>query len=168
MNCGMCVTNSGAPSCDHVQMVASETPSQSTHHGKLTWCWTHADATYSMYLTDNLALCGTVPACMVSRLESLQGTSIIRPANASNPAGGYCASAAPSCSPNKGCRHAAQWAQRQGSVGCCGASLPATFDDGCDPVTVAARIGPWPSLLIFALRCAATHVTMHYAVLNRA
>ena len=83
-----------------------------------------------MSLTDNAALCGTVPACMVPRLESLQGTSIIRPSDPSNPAGGYCASAAPSCSPNKGCRHAAQHAREQHAAGCSGGSLPGNSGRG--------------------------------------
>ena len=62
-----------------------------------------ADAAYDMSLTDNPGLCGTVPSCMVARLASLQGTAVIRPADPSNSEGGYCASAAPTCSPNQGC-----------------------------------------------------------------
>ena len=80
-----------------------------------------------MSLTDNTALCGTVPACMVPRLESLQGTSVIRPSMPGNPMGGYCASAAPACSPNKGCRHATQDAQEQDAKGRSRAHLPAVI-----------------------------------------
>lgn len=52
----------------------------------------------------NAGLCGDIPACLLSRIPELAGTSLIDPTNTSrNAAGGFCDSVAPVCDPAMGC-----------------------------------------------------------------
>ena len=52
----------------------------------------------------NVGLCGYVPACLASRIPSLNGTSLMDPSSASrNPQGGLCDNAPPTCSAQHGC-----------------------------------------------------------------
>ena len=115
----------------------------SSHRGVCIQC-THkrsdhrdlrAGAMYGMSLTDNPGLCGTVPDCMIARLESLEGTAVIRPSDPTDPEGGYCASAAPTCSPNKGCRYA--FCLKQGYTLCERVAIPCS---DTEPSPVAASM----------------------------
>lgn len=59
-------------------------------------------------MQNNRALCGEVPACLLARVTSLDGTALMDPRNVSaNPLGGFCDTTPPSCQPDAGCGCAA-------------------------------------------------------------